>query len=75
VQLSSWTGMLNLGPVSHTCMINLSQVKFLLIVITKMWWHPKIWEIYTGCLNQLSCALPPLDVACSMLCESVCQQL
>ena len=28
--------MLNLGPVSHTCMINLSQVTLLLIVITGM---------------------------------------
>jgi hypothetical protein len=37
--------------------------------------YPKIQGIYTARPNLLPYALPPLDVASSMLCESVCQQL
>ena len=37
--------------------------------------YPKIRGIQTARQNQLSHALPPLDVARSMLCESMCQLL
>jgi hypothetical protein len=40
-----------------------------------MWCYPKIWGIKTGRPNRLSYALPPLDVASSMLRESVYQKL
>jgi len=36
--------------------------------------YPKIRGIQTGRPNWLSYALPPLDVASSMLCKSMCQQ-
>ena len=39
------------------------------------WCYPKIRGIYTERPNRLSYALPPLDVASGMLCESVCQRL
>ena len=66
--------------------IDLLEIKWRFALPVKLWlagkgrWryarcYPNFREFKQRGPNQLSYVLPPLDVASSMLCESVCQQL